>query len=290
MTDKKEIASWWAENPMTYGIEHGTTAFHEDEKIEEVGLGSREFFEKADHQLFDWNRPLHNEDGPFGKIFPYQEYRDRPVLEIGCGLGCMSMLWAQRGAKITAADLNPTSVEQTSRRFELFHLDGHIRQEDANNLSFADESFDYVYSWGVLHHSPDIERSISELFRVLKQGGGFGVMLYNRRSLLHWYHTIYVEGILHGESRFLNQQQLASRYGDGHRQEGNPHTWPVTREEVRQIFAPYTSSLNIRLLGTELDSTFKFMLPGLSFLVPGIVKKAWARRWGWSLWIYGRKL
>jgi len=75
----------------------------------------------------------------------------------------------------------------------------------------------------------------------------------------------------------------------GHRQEGNPYTWPQTKEEIRQIFTPYTSSLNIKLLGTELDSTFKFMLPGLFFLIPKIMKKAWARRFGWSLWISGRK-
>lgn len=290
MTDKRKIASWWAQNPMTYGIEHGTTVFRKGEETSTVDFDSREFFDKADQQFFDWNRPLNTESGPFGKIFPYEKYKNRPVLEIGCGMGCMAMLWAQRGALVTAVDLNQVAVEQTRRRFALFNLNGRTQQEDANNLSFADESFDYVYSWGVLHHSPNLERSIAELFRVLKPGGEFGVMLYNRHSLLHWYHTIYVEGILHSELRFLNHLQLASRYGDGHRQEGNPHTWPVTKKEVKRIFSTHAQSLAMDLFGTELDSTFRHMLPGLSSLIPGMVKKTWARRWGWSLWTYGSKV
>ncbi len=274
---------------MTYGMEHGSTDFLEDGNVVPVNLGTREFFERADQNLFNWNRPLHQAGDPFGKIFPYQRYRNREILEIGCGLGCMAMLWAQQGARVTAVDLNPVSMQQTQQRFELFHLDGRIQQEDANNLSFSDESFDYVYSWGVLHHSPNIQRSIAELFRVLKAGGEFGVMLYHRHSLLHWYHTLYVEGILHAERRFLNHLELASRYGDGHRQEGNPYTWPMTRAEIRQLFSPYLRNPIIKVLGTELDNTFKFLLPGVSFMVPRIVKKAWARRWGWSLWVYGRK-
>lgn len=288
-TDKHTIASWWAEYPMTYAVQHGSTSFRDGERTVVVDLGSKEFFEKADQQFFDWNRPLHNETGPFGRIFPYQKYRGCSVLEIGCGLGCMAMLWAQRRANVTALDLSSLSVEQTKHRFQLFGLKGNIQQGDANNLAFVDESFDYVYSWGVLHHSPNIARSVRELLRTLKRGGQFGVMLYNRHSVVHWYHTLYVEGILHGELRFLDRQQLASRYGDGHRQEGNPHTWPMTKNEVRSIFAPYVTSLKIRFFGTELDYTLRFMLLGLSKFVPTPVKKAWARRWGWSMWISGKK-
>lgn len=287
--DKKKIASWWAENPMTYGQEHGKTAFREGEETVEVEFGSREFFGNADRQFIEWNRPLHNNRGHFGKIFPYDEFSGHSVLEIGCGMGYMAMLWVGNGARVTAVDLNPVSITQTRKRFKLFGLEGRIQQEDANSLSFPDGSFDYVYSWGVLHHSPDLERSVSEFFRVLKPGGKFGIMLYNRKSFLHLYHTVYVEGFLHGESLFLDRLQLASRYGDGHRQEGNPHTWPVTEEEMRQMITQYAGTFKIKLLGTELDSTFKYMLPGLYYIVPRVVKKAWARRFGWSIWIEGRK-
>lgn len=287
MSEKQAIQNWWAENPMTYGLDHGTTVYCDDKTTVALDFGSKEFYEMADRQFFIWNEPLHNETGPFGKIFPYERYKGCNVLEIGCGLGCMAMLWAQRGAQVTAVDLNPVSVEQTRKRFGLLNLSGCIQPEDANNLSFKDESFDYVYSWGVLHHSPNIERSIKDAMRVLKSAGGFGIMLYNRRSILHWYMTNYVEGFLHYENRFLGPLELASRYGDGHRQEGNPHTWPVTVDEIKEMVRPFSNDVQVKILGTDLDSSFKYLLPGLGMVLPKWIKKVWARRFGWSLWIYG---
>jgi ubiquinone/menaquinone biosynthesis C-methylase UbiE len=100
-------------------------------------------------------------------------------------------------------DLNPTSVEQTKRRFELMRLKGRIEEMDGRQLALPDAYFDYVYSWGVLHHSPDLDQSLKEMMRALKPGGGFGLMVYNRRSLLYWYKTLFTEGFLHYENRFL---------------------------------------------------------------------------------------
>ena len=124
---------------------------------------------------------------------------------------------------------------------------------------------------------------------MLKPGGGFGLMLYSRRSILHWYGTRYIEGFLHYEDRFLDPLQLASRYGDASREEGNPHTWPVTGAEVRAMLLPYAEGLVERRLGTELDSWFRYLLPGLGMKLPRCAKKPWARRYGWSLWVTGRR-
>lgn len=282
MTDKQDIQNWWAENPMTYGDTHGKTLYG-DHAFE---LGDRAFFDQVDSQFHDWNRPLHGER-PFDKIFPYEEYQGKKVLEIGCGMGTMAMHWARNGARVTAVDLNPTSIEQTRRRFQLHGLEADIHREDANRLSFPDGTFDYAWSWGVLHHSPDLARSVSEMMRVCRPGAGFGIMLYNRRSLWHWYTTLYVEGFLHRERRFLNPLQLASRYGDGYREEGNPHTWPVTPNEFKKLLAPYSQNVRMKILGTELDGLFALMLPGLGSILPRAVKKVWARRFGWSLWASG---
>ncbi|NLG32921.1 MAG: class I SAM-dependent methyltransferase, partial [Syntrophomonadaceae bacterium] len=207
---------------------------------------------------------------------PYEKYAGGyKVLEIGCGLGTMAMNWALNGSKITAVDLNDVAVLMTRKRFQLLNLDGDIHRENANALSFDDGEFDYTYSWGVLHHSPDLEKSISELMRVTKPNGEFGIMLYNRKSILHWYMTEYIEGFLHYERYFLNSLQLASRYGDGGRQEGNPHTWPVTVREINKLIRPYSSKFRTTLLGTELDSIFKYLIPGLGMVFPIQAKKVW---------------
>ena len=124
-----------------------------------------------------------------------------------------------------------------------------------------------------MHHSPDLARSIGELFRMLRPVEELSVMLYHRRSVLYWYQIRYIEGYLHGESRFLPEVRLSSRYTDGERQEGNP----------------YGSRLNFRILGTDIDFAMIQISQwnGLVRLIPRPIKKYWARRWGWSVSISG---
>jgi 2-polyprenyl-3-methyl-5-hydroxy-6-metoxy-1,4-benzoquinol methylase len=285
---KDRIRDWWSAAPMTYGEEHGTTEYvRRDGSVERVEIGSRRFFELADERFYSWNVPLHTDRGPFGAIFPYEEMRGRRILEIGCGMGCMAMNWAQRGALVTAIDLNPTSVEQTKRRFAAFDLSGDIRQTDAEALPFDDASFDYVYSWGVLHHTPNTATAIDEIRRVVKPGGRTGVMLYHRHSILYRVTVQFQEGWLHRESRFLSPLQLASRYADGGRQEGNPHTWPVTRKEARALFRNF-QNVDITVLGTDIPDILGAWRPGLGAAVPAILD-ALAARFGWSLWIAARR-
>jgi SAM-dependent methyltransferase len=199
----------------------------------------------------------------------------------------MAMSWALNSADVVAVDLNPVAVQQTQTRFRLHDLDAQALQADGKRLPFPDDSFDYVYSWGALHHSPELGWSVAELMRVARPGAGFGVMLYNRRSIHHWYMTRFVEGFLHYESRFLGPLRLASRYGDGAREEGNPYTWPVTRDEILALVRPYSDDAQVRVLGTDLDGIFALMLPGLGLVMPPSMKKVWARRLGWSLWTAG---
>lgn len=288
--DRPDVKQWWAHFPMTYGQVHGDLSWLTDEGIEErFELGSREFFAKVDENFYRWNSPLHLEGARFGRIFPYSRYRQGQVLEVGCGIGTMAMNWGLQGARITAVDLNSVAVEQTSRRFNLFQVPGLVAQADGRTLPFRSESFDYVYSWGVLHHSPDLERSLMELLRVLRRGGEYGVMLYHRKSIRYRYVIRYLEGFLSGESRFLDPLQLASRYTDGRDKEGNPHTWPVTAGEMRDIFGKGAATCTVSCLGKDVDNHLKLLMPGVWRLVPLALKKPWARRWGWSLWITGTK-
>lgn len=285
MNETREVQAWWRDNPMTYGAEHGRTSFR-DGAFE---MGTLEFFERLDREFYRWNHPLHGER-PFDRLFPYRDHgAGARVLEIGCGLGTMAMNWAKNGVDLTAVDLNPTSIEQTRSRFELMGLRGRIELMDGRQLDLPDAHFDYAYSWGVLHHSPDLAQSLREMMRVLKPGGGFGLMLYHRRSVLHAYKTLYTEGFLHYENRFLGPLELASRYGDGARAEGNPHTWPVTKDELRAMLGPSSRDIDFRVLGTDLDTALHALLPGLGLILPSWAKKPWARRFGWSLWAHGHK-
>jgi SAM-dependent methyltransferase len=269
---------------MTYGDVHGSNVY----KGSEIGP-LWEVFAEADRVFLNWNSPLHGTK-EFEKIFPFDESHDWKILEVGCGLGKMASLWSSDNNLVTAVDLNLRSLELAKKRFELMRIDGAFLQADGRSLPFSDDSFDYVYSWGVLHHSPDLEASLSEVLRCLKPGHRFGIMLYRRRSLLYRYWIRYIEGFLHEESRHLSDLELTSRYGDGAREEGNPYTRPVSESEIKRMLAEKVSSLEFRVLGTDLDSILKYAMPGLGSGLPLVAKKSLARRFGWSLWISGRKV
>jgi len=287
---KQSIRNWWAASPMTYGGKHGTTEYtRPDGSVERVELGSRRFYELADETFISWNIPRHGEDGYFSNIFPYREMRGKNVLEVGCGMGFMAGLWAGRGCAVTAVDLNPVAVSMTRRRFELFGLTGSIQEADGESLPFADDSFDYAYSWGVLHHSPDTKKSVAELWRVLKPGGKAGVMLYSRESFMARYLIKFQEGFVNLEDEFLNATELYSRYGDGNHDEGNWHTWPVTRKEARRDLFPQYDEVAIEVLGTDVGMSLWHWLPRRFYRLSPALWKALARRWGWSFWITARK-
>jgi SAM-dependent methyltransferase len=107
---------------------------------------------------------------------------ERQVLEIGCGNGADGAMFAMQGARYTGVDLTAEAVEATRRHFAAEGLDGTFRQQNCERLSFADRTFDIVYSFGVLHHTPAMQQAIDEVHRVLKPGGVARVMLYHRRS------------------------------------------------------------------------------------------------------------
>jgi ubiquinone/menaquinone biosynthesis C-methylase UbiE len=105
------------------------------------------------------------------------------VLEIGVGMGADYSRWLKAGARATGVDLSSESLARAAERCRRMGLQADLRQADAENLPFADSTFDVVYSYGVMHHSPDTARCIAEAWRVLKPGGSARIMLYHNPSL-----------------------------------------------------------------------------------------------------------
>jgi ubiquinone/menaquinone biosynthesis C-methylase UbiE len=113
----------------------------------------------------------------------FDRRKGRRVLEVGFGAGTDAERFARSGAIYTGVDLTAHGVDLGKRRFELAGLEGDLRQANAERLPFADGEFDFVYSWGVIHHSPDTAAAAAELERVCRPGGEICCMVYNRRSL-----------------------------------------------------------------------------------------------------------
>jgi len=112
----------------------------------------------------------------------FERWRGKRVLEVGVGLGTDFVQFARAGADMTGIDLTEAAVEAVRDRLALEGLEADLRVADAEELPFPDGSFDLVYSWGVLHHTPDTERALAEVRRVLRPDGEAKIMLYSRRS------------------------------------------------------------------------------------------------------------
>jgi len=122
------------------------------------------------------------------QIFSFAQFtrsHGSKVLEVGVGAGTDFTQWVRSGAQACGVDLTEEAVEHTQRRLAAYGLSAQeVRVADAEALPYPNDTFDLVYSWGVIHHSPDPERALFEIVRVCRSGGCIKVMVYNRHSVL----------------------------------------------------------------------------------------------------------
>jgi ubiquinone/menaquinone biosynthesis C-methylase UbiE len=214
------------------------------------------------------------------------------VLEVGCGLGTHTEALCRLGAKVTAVDLAPMSIKVTRRRLALKGLDAEVREADAEQLPFADASFDYVWSWGVIHHSPDTLQCAREITRVLKPGGGLGIMLYHRNSLYNWINVVFRYGVLRGKLRSMSMQDLHNRYTDGKAIDGAPLSKYYTAREIREELFPEFAIY--RQIAYEQKHAVSFLVPGgyrrrFEEMIPdGLYTRLWSKL-GFLIFSEGRK-
>ena len=160
--EKSRVQAFWEADPC--GAAHG-----------EAPEGTPEFFAQVERKR--------NELEPFiGRYADFPMTRGQRVLEIGVGAGSDFVRFARAGADATGVDLTEHAIRLVRQRLDNEGLEAHLQQADAESLPFEDEAFDRVYSWGVLHHTPDTGRAVREAVRVLAPGGRLCVMLYARHS------------------------------------------------------------------------------------------------------------
>ncbi len=119
-------------------------------------------------------------------LVPFAETNGKRVLEIGCGNGADGVMFAKHGAVYTGVDLTQAAIDATRQHFGVLGLPGAFEIQNAEHLTFADESFDFVYSHGVLHHTPHPDVAFQEVYRVLKPGGKAVLMLYHKHSVNYY--------------------------------------------------------------------------------------------------------
>jgi SAM-dependent methyltransferase len=122
---------------------------------------------------------------PYLKTFAqFPAAAGKDVLEIGVGMGADHLELAKAGPRtLSGVDLTPRAIEHTHKRLDIYGLPSELRVGDAENLPFQDNAFDLVYSWGVIHHSPNTAKAVQEIWRVLRPGGTARVMIYHKYAI-----------------------------------------------------------------------------------------------------------
>lgn len=152
---------------------------------DEAACGERMLLPSADRAGFTSQAAERYRLEPYILDFArFGSWSGKRVLEIGVGLGADHQRFVEAGAVCTGIDLTPRAVEMTRRRLEVFGLVSDLRVADAERLPFPADEFDFVYSWGVIHHSPDTPQVVREILRVLRPGGTARVMIYSKWSLI----------------------------------------------------------------------------------------------------------
>ncbi|HKY22400.1 MAG TPA: class I SAM-dependent methyltransferase [Vicinamibacterales bacterium] len=213
-----------------------------------IAPGSREFFDAMERHRYTVE--------PFIRPFAnFQHWAGKTMLEIGCGAGTDHLQFARAGARACAVDVSSQSVALTRRRLAAYGFGAErVLVGDAEHLPFSSSSFDLVYSWGVLHHSPDTPRTVREVYRVLRPGGDVRIMLYHRFSLVSL--QFYLKyGLFRGQPfRSINAIMAAHQE--------SPGTKVYSCAEVRQMFGGFEAvTVSPVLTPYDLRSGRKPFLP-----------------------------
>lgn len=158
----------------------------------------------------------------------FERYRGQRVLEIGVGMGADHRRFAEAGADLAGIDLTDRAVQHVRRQFVLTGLASDLRTGSAEALDFASNSFDLVYSWGVVHHTPDAPQAVREVLRVLRPGAEAKIMIYHKHSVVG-----YMLWLRYALARGKPHTPLAAIYA---KHLESPGTKAYTVDEARSLF------------------------------------------------------
>ncbi|MBZ0088503.1 MAG: class I SAM-dependent methyltransferase [Thermomonas sp.] len=240
----REVSDFWTRNVNAERIMGRT--------VSDGGRGSDKYFRDLEIQRYRSHRHL---PSWIASMQPGLH-----VLEVGCGIGLDSARMVEHGLRVTAVDLTHIGAATAERRARQHGWDARYLCASGDALPFPDQAFDYVYSFGVLHHAPDTQACIDEAWRVLKPGGQALVMLYHRRSLNEWAHRL-------TRVPFEDRDELC------------PVVRRFTKAEVQQMFAKFSS------VQVQSDFVFGEGYGRLFRLTPRPLYRLLSRLAGWHLMI-----
>jgi ubiquinone/menaquinone biosynthesis C-methylase UbiE len=187
--------------------------------------GSREYFDEVEQRKYFVEPHI-------PQFAEFARWQGRRVLEIGCGIGTDTMNFARNAASVTAVDLSEKSLEMARKRAEVFGLTGRIRffHGSAEQLDeiMPQETFDLIYSFGVIHHTPHPDRLLEQVRKYVRPGSTAKIMVYHRHS---W--KVFWILMTYGKGRFWRLREIVARHSEA--ETGCPVTYTYTKRELREL-------------------------------------------------------
>lgn len=224
--------------------------------------GTREYFNEVEARKYFVEPHI-------PRFAEFERWSGAKVLEIGCGIGTDTLNFARAGAHVTAVDLSPVSLQLAEQRARVFGLEERIQFycADVEDLSSTVpvERYDLIYAFGVIHHTPNPDRALTELDRYLSPDTTLKLMVYNRRS----WKSIWIV-LIKGRGRFWEASELLARHSEA--QVGSPVTYTYSRREIESLVRRH----GFRISNIWVDHIFPYRIA--DYVAYRYVKQ-WYFRW-----------
>jgi SAM-dependent methyltransferase len=264
---------------------------------------SREFFVEIERTRYELQPHILD-------VLSKIDWQGKRVLEIGTGVGTDARNIIDRGGIYTGINIDRGSTDATLRALRVFGSPGVVMQGNAISLDFPDSTFDVVYSFGVLHHIPDVEKAVAEIRRVLKPGGELLVMLYNRASINYVVEIMFLRKLgvrilsLPGAIALLARMKLPQekllRHAELHRQRKQMTDEEWLGRNTNGPDYPYCRGVYGAAEAAELLAAFRIKANEVHFfdhrhwgvlghLLPQELRSSLGRHWGWHRIVHAQK-
>lgn len=179
----------------------------------------------------------------------FERWKGKKVLEIGCGIGTDSLNFARHGADVTAIDLSAASLDVCRKRFEVNGLQARFYQGNMEELSsfVPIEAYDLIYSFGVIHHTPQPDKVFKEIAQYCKPETEIRVMLYSK-----WSWKVLWIILNFGKGAFWRADELVRTYSEA--QMGCPVTYYYSARDIQRLMQDY------RIVRLHKDHIFPYKI------------------------------
>lgn len=212
-----EVKAYWNRRPCN--VRHS-----------QLEIGSKAYFEEVEKRRYFVEPHV-------ASFAAFEKWQGKRVLEIGCGIGTDAIGFARAGADLTIIELSDKSLDICRKRFEVYgysakFICGNVEEIDRYLTS---QTFDLIYSFGVLHHTPNPNRALAKIKNFMDPTSELRLMLYSRWSL-----KTLATLLAHGSEFGWNMDKVIPYYSEA--QEGSPVTTVYSFKQIYELLEGYEIS------------------------------------------------